>query len=286
MTRPAIMKSLPDFVLIRRGEYSIWIHRGLEKTSIVDRIANPDQLFKESGCVVLKNQKKIKVGRIPIEVSGQRRSVYIKRYNAFSARAKFMSMFNRSGAVRSLQGAAILKRAGISTATPVAAVESRQFGIVMKSFYVSEEILGGMTADQYWHSMVKDSKRDGWRRRFLERLASIFQMLHRRGVYHNDLKDANILVVSDQETMSFYLLDLEGVRLYPRLNHSRRIKNLVQLNRTLGRFIRRADKLYFLKVYLGPVFRNRLEKRRWVTEVIEQSRWRDLKTQRLARKPL
>jgi serine/threonine protein kinase len=280
------MKSLPDFVLLRRGEYSVWIHRGLEKTSIVDRIANPDRLFEENGCMVLKNEKKVKVGRIPIDVSGQRRLLYVKRYNAFSARAKFMSMFNRSGAVRSLQGAAILKRAGISTATPVAAVESRQFGMVMKSFYVSEEVIGGMTTDKYWHSIMKNSKRDGWRRRFLERLALIFQMLHRRGVYHNDLKDANILVVPDEDKLSFYLLDLEGVRLYPNLNHSRRVKNLVQLNRTLGRVTRRADKLYFLKVYLGPVFRNRLQKRRWVTEVIEQSRWRDLKTQRLARKPL
>jgi serine/threonine protein kinase len=280
------MKSLPDFVLLRRGEYSVWIHRGLEKTSIVDRIVNPDQLFEENGCMVLKNEKKVKVGRIPIDVSGRRRLLYVKRYNAFSARAKFMSMFNRSGAVRSLQGAAILKCAGISTATPVAAVESRQFGMVMKSFYVSEEVIGGMTTDKYWHSIMNDSKRDGWRRRFLERLASIFQMLHDRGVYHNDLKDANILVVPDEDKLSFYLLDLEGVRLYPNLNHSRRVKNLVQLNRTLGRVTRRADKLYFLKVYLGPVFRNRLEKRRWVTEVIEQSRWRDLKTQRLARKPL
>jgi serine/threonine protein kinase len=280
------MKSLPDFVLLRRGGYSVWVHRGLEKTSIVDRIANPDRLFKENGCVVLKNQKKIKVGRIPIEFSGQRRFLYVKRYNAFSARAKFMSIFNHSGAVRSLQGEAILKRAGISTATPVAAVESRQCGMVMKSFYLSEEIVGGMTADRYWRSIEKDSKRGGWRRRFLESLASIFQTLHRRGVYHNDLKDANILVVPDEEKMSFYLLDLEGVRVYENLNHSRRIKNLVQLNRTLGRFIRRTDKLYFLKVYLGSVFRNRLEKRRWVTEVVEQSRWRDLKTQRFARKPL
>ena len=280
------MKPLPDFVLLKRGGYSIWIHRGFEETSIVDRLANLDRLFREDGCVVLKDEKKTKVGRIPIEVSGQRRSVYIKRHNAFSARAKLMSILKHSGAVRSLQGAAILESAGISTATPVAAVESRQCGIVMKSFYVSEEIIGGMTADRYWHNIVKDSQRGAWRRRFLQRLALIFKTLHRRGVYHNDLKDANILVVPDKEKISFYLLDLEGVRLYPNLNHRRRIKNLVQLNRTLGRFIRRADKLYFLKIYLGSVFRNRLEKRRWVTEVLEQSRRRDLKMQNLARKPL
>jgi serine/threonine protein kinase len=186
-------------------------------------------------------------------------------------------MFNQSGALRSLQGAAILKRAGFSTATPVAAVESRQFGMVMKSFYVSEEVIGGITADRYWQSMLTNSQRAGWRRRFLESLAAIFKTLHCRGVYHNDLKDANILVVPDRDRTLFYLLDLEGVRLYGKLNHSRRIKNLVQLNRTLGRFTRRTDKLYFLKVYLGPVFRNRIEKRRWVTEVVEHSRRRDLK---------
>jgi serine/threonine protein kinase len=280
------MKSPADFVLLKRGDYSIWIHRGLEETSIVDRLANPDRLFKEDGCVILKDQKKIKVGRIPIEVSGQRRSVYIKRYNAFSARVKLMSIFNHSGGVRSLRGAAILKRAGISTATPVAAVESRHCGMVMKSFYISEEIVDGMTSDSYWQSIAQDSRRVFRRRRFLESLAAIFKMLHRRGVYHNDLKDANILVVSDEEKVSFFLLDLEGVRLYEKLNHSRRIKNLVQLNRTLGRFARRTDKLYFLKVYLGPLFRNRIEKRRWVTEVVEQSRRRDLKTPGLARTPL
>jgi serine/threonine protein kinase len=280
------MNSPLDFVLLKRGEYSVWIHRGLEKTGIVDRIANPDRLFKENGCLVLKNEKKVKVGRIPIDVSGQRRLLYVKRYNAFSARAKLMSMFNHSGAVRSLQGAAILKRAGISTATPVAAVESRRCGMVMKSFYISEEIVDGMTSDRYWQSVAKDSRRFFRRRRFLESLAALFKMLHDRGIYHNDLKDANILVVPEKEKMSFYLLDLEGVRLYASLNHRRRIKNLVQLNRTLGRFTRRADKLYFLKVYLGQVFRNRLQKRRWMTEVVEQSRRRDLKTQDLARKTL
>jgi serine/threonine protein kinase len=285
MRHQAIIKSPADFVLLKRGDYSIWIHRGLEETSIVDRLANPDRLFIEDGCVVLKDQKKIKVGRIPIDVYGQRRSVYIKRYNAFSLRAKVMSIFNRSGGVRSLQGAAILKRAGISTAMPVAAVESRCCGMVMKSFYISEEIVDGMTSDRYWQSIAKDSQRVFRRRRFLESLAAIFKMLHRRGVYHNDLKDANILVVSDKEKMSFFLLDLEGVRLYTNLNRRRRVKNLVQLNRTLGRLIRGTDKLYFLKVYLGSVFRNRLEKRRWVTEVLEQSRRRELKAQHVARQP-
>ena len=46
------------------------------------------------------------------------------------------------------------------------------------------------------------------------------------------------------------LLDLEGVRQYRALSESRRIKNLVQLNRTLGRYLRNVQKLWVLQAYL------------------------------------
>ena len=273
-----MVKALPEFVLLSRDGSSLWIDRAWGKTSIVDRFVNPDGFFSDNGCIVLKDQKKIKIGRIALEVAGQHRSLYIKRYNAFSIRSKLMSLFTDSGAVRSLRGAAILTGAGVCTAKPVAAVESRRYGMVMKSFYLSEEIVGGLTVDDYWQRDLASGQGIGQRRRFLRRLALIFKKLHRCGVYHNDLKDANIVVVPGTENLSFYFLDLEGVRRYPNLNHSRRIKNLVQLNRTLGRFIRDPDKLYFLKIYLDSAFRSRLEKRRWVREVLRQSRRRDLKT--------
>jgi serine/threonine protein kinase len=126
------------------------------------------------------------------------------------------------------------------------------------------------------------------RRRFLGRLALTFQALHRQGVYHNDLKDANIIVVPDRDADAelFYLLDLEGTRRYSDLNLRRKIKNLVQLNHTLGRLLRRTEKMYFLKIYLGSSFISKPIRRRWVTAVVEQSRRRDLKARRVVRNPL
>ena len=279
---------LPDFVLLQHGATSVWIDEKFNEPSVMELIWDPDRLFSDKKCVVVKDQKKIKVARVPVEVSGVLYRIFIKRYNAFSLRSRLFSVFTRSGAFRSLQGAAILKNAGFATAEPVAALESRRCGVVTKSFYLTQEIAGGKTADMYWREdlTLARPQRLRRRRRFIGRLALTFRALHRKGVYHNDLKDANIMVVCDKDSELFYLLDLQGIRRYSELTFRRRIKNIVQLNRTLGRLLRRAEKMYFLKIYLGSSFTSKLIQRRWVTAVLEQSRRRDQKARRGVHKAL
>ena len=101
--------------------------------------------------------------------------------------------------------------------------------------------------DSLWRdTLSSQSTPDGIRSRraFLTTLGSLFHTLHSHGVYHNDLKDANILAApsTGSERIALFLLDLEGVRQYRALSESRRIKNLVQLNRTLGQvFAQRSE---------------------------------------------
>lgn len=278
---------LPDFVLIRHRATSGWVDANFNKPAVKRLIWDPDRFFSDERCVVVKDQKKIKVARVAVEVSGVLYRIFIKRYNAFSWRARLLSIFTRSGAFRSLQGAAILQNTGFATAKPLAALESRRCGVVTKSFYLSEEIADGKTADTYWREdlSIAQPQRLRRRRQFISGLALTFQALHRQGVYHNDLKDANIIVVPGKDAELFYLLDLEGTRRYSDLNLRRKVKNIVQLNHTLGRLLRRTEKMYFLKVYLDSSFASKRIRRRWVTAVLEQSRRRDLKSRR-ARKPL
>lgn len=278
---------LPDFVLIRHRATSGWVDANFNKPAVKRLIWDPDRFFSDERCVVVKDQKKIKVARVAVEVSGVLYRIFIKRYNAFSWRARLLSIFTPSGAFRSLQGAAILQNTGFATAKPLAALESRRCGVVTKSFYLSEEIADGKTADTYWREdlSIAQPQRLRRRRQFISGLALTFQALHRQGVYHNDLKDANIIVVPGKDAELFYLLDLEGMRRYSDLNLRRKVKNIVQLNHTLGRLLRRTEKMYFLKVYLDSSFASKRIRRRWVTAVLEQSRRRDLKSQR-ARKAL
>jgi hypothetical protein len=266
----------PEFILEKHGSLSIRVVRALVQRLIPNIVSDPDYFFDLPGCEIIKDQKKIKVARVRIEIHGDVKTVFVKRYNAFSWRYRFTSFFRSSGAVRSLNGAAILAESGIRTVRPLAAVESRSWGMLNRSFFLSEEIEGSKTVDAYWQEeLVPVKGKEGMqrRKRFLRAMGELFQSLHKQGLYHNDLKDANILVCPDplSNAERFYLVDLEGIRRYRRLNRRRQVKNLVQLNRSLGAHLRATDKLRFLASYLGPLFGNRIHKRDWVASISRQS---------------
>ena len=268
---------LADFDLHRRVGAAIWIARNYAEQGFLDRLADADGLFADPSCQVIKDQRKIKVGRVVVEVHGKPQVLFIKRYNMFSWRHRLVSVAAQAGAFRALRGAKILSEAGIDTARPVAAIAHRRFGLLTKSFYLSEELVGGATVDAYWREVLKPlTGREGVarRREFLLQLAQLFRRLHERGVYHNDLKDANILVAPGvpDAGLRLYLLDLEGVRRYSHLSAQRKLKNLVQINRTLGKFLHRRDKLAFLKAYLERSIRDRAERRSLIKAVERQSR--------------
>ena len=270
------MNQHPEFILEKRGSLSIHVVQTLAQELLPSIAADPDHFFHLAGCEIIKDQRKIKVARLKLKIQGEAKTVYLKRYNAFSWRYRFGSIFQSSGAVRSLRGAVILSESGIPTVRPLAAVDSRSWGMLNGSFFLSEEIENGKTADAYWREELLTMKgKEGIRRRkrFVGAIGELFRSLHQRGVYHNDLKDANILVRPDfsDSAEQFCLLDLEDIRRYRKLNRQRQIKNLVQINRTLGKYLRVTDKLRFLESYLGPSFSNRIDKRHWVASVRRQS---------------
>ncbi|MCH7570889.1 MAG: hypothetical protein IH919_10045 [Deltaproteobacteria bacterium] len=266
-----------SLICLKVGGACMWISDHLCNDPNLSLLADPDRLFAMPQCEIIKDQKKIKVGRVPLEFGGERKNIYLKRYNAFSWRYRLGSLFVPSGAFRSWLGAGILMNAGFNTAKPIAAVERRSWGILTRSFYLSEEIPEARTVDDYWNKdLLPAGGVEGIRRRreFLNGLARLFRSLHELGIYHNDLKDANILFSSDngQQDGSFYLLDLEGIRSYRHLSGRRRLKNLVQLNRTMGRYLRWSERLYLLKVYLGDPFFDRGAKRKWIQRVLKGSK--------------
>ena len=277
-----------DFVRVERGSSSITIRSSLAEEPILKVLANPDFLFELPGCQIIKNQLKIKVARIPFEFRQEIKTVYLKRYNAFSWRYRLGSLLQESGAAKSLKGGQILAEAGVRTAAALAAVETRSCGMLSKSFFLTEEIENGQTVDAYWRDQLLPAVgRFGTerRRRFLASLGELFSLLHRKRVYHNDLKDANIIVVPAEAGEDFYLLDLEGIRIVQPLTVRRRIKNLVQLNRTFGRGLSRSQKFRLLKSYLGSDFSDPGKRRFWIERIIQASFVGDRRSLRKQRAP-
>jgi serine/threonine protein kinase len=267
---------LPDFVAQKRDGATLWVHRKFADRTFVDLLTNVDRWFDDPQCQIIKDEKKTKVGRLAVKIGDQVHPFYLKQFNTVSLRHRFLSLFGSSRAFRSLRGATILRGAGIPTVTPVAAVEYRACGALTKSVFISNEIAEGKTADAYWTKELQPLRgREGaeHRRRFLRDLAKLFRSLHAQHVYHDDLKDANILAARDAaaSSVAFFLLDFDGVRRCSRLSQRRRLKNLVQLHRTLGRYMRRPEKLYFIKSYLGSAFGDRIMKRRLISTVLRQT---------------
>jgi hypothetical protein len=273
-------KSFSGFKLRKQGGAAIWFIPESIGEEFAVLLEDPDALFRRPGAQIVKDQLKIKVGRVPIRVAGQDKYVYLKRFNAFSWRYRLGSLVVPSAALRALHGACVLKEAEIPSARAIAALEFRRGGMLSKSFFVSDEIVGGKTVDAYWRKDLRAATGAGAiprRRNFLRRLAALFRCLHDRNIYHKDLKDGNILVVPGDEHRpeAFFLLDLEGIRRYRRLSWRRRINNLVQLNRTLGLYLRDVDKGVFADGYLSGIFADPGQKKRWITTVLRHSREKD-----------
>jgi tRNA A-37 threonylcarbamoyl transferase component Bud32 len=68
------------------------------------------------------------------------------------------------------------------------------------------------------------------RRALASRLGALVATLHRRGIYHGDLKANNVAYSSERGAR---LLDYGAVRFGARVGRRRRVKNLAQLNAAL-----------------------------------------------------
>ncbi len=104
------------------------------------------------------------------------------------------------------------------------------------------------------------------------RVASYASDLHRRGVYHNDLKACNVLVSGGARGASFVLIDYDGARCFPRpVDLRRRIKNLAQLSASIPTSISNTERCRFFRAYSEGRL-SRTDRRRYYRGVIEACR--------------
>jgi hypothetical protein len=246
-------------------------------TGLDERLMSHPDPFIQPRCRVIKSERKIKVGFLPMRVGGGIKNVYMKQHNALTLGHRLATLFLPSAAMRSLSAALVLLHAGYHTAKPVAAVEYRRRGVLIKSLYFAEEVPGAITVDNFWREHLSTARgREGFRRRrrFLRGLAGLLGSLHSRRIYHNDLKASNILFYREPSSKEelFSLIDLQGLRRCLYVSQRRRIKNLAQLGRTLGPFLTRSEKLFFLGAYGHFHGIEREQKRNLIGAILREAR--------------
>ncbi|MFQ5849121.1 MAG: lipopolysaccharide kinase InaA family protein [Candidatus Binatia bacterium] len=235
-------------------ELSGWIRKDLPEDLLTDFIRDPDRFLDDPSSQIFKNESKIQVIKRTLKGrGGATRDVVIKRFHYSSVIRRLGFFFFSSPAVRCLKGALVLKSDGIDTALPVVALEYRSWGRIGTSYYVADEIVNSESLLAFCRDVLPTLSRGKGvekKRQILKEVASLFHKLHSRGIYHQDLKGSNILIGGDSGgERQYFLVDVGGVWKSRRLPWSKRVKNLAQLCRTLGRWMNIRDTLFFLKQY-------------------------------------
>jgi glycosyltransferase involved in cell wall biosynthesis len=156
--------------------------------------------------------------------------------------------------------------------------------MVSESWYCSEGLLEQLPLDLYWRRRQSQwSMRQ--RRIFLGALAEFLRSFHAAGLYAGDMRDANLLVEeSASNSWRFYLVDLDRVLQLSSLDQRRRLKNLVQLERTLGRSLHASDRLFFLYHYFGMPLPPPQQRRRFIRQLLRLRNRKDREYARRRRK--
>ena len=195
--------------------------------------------------------------------------VFIKKSSSNSWLRGLMMPIAGSPAIRALKGASILDHAGIPHPRPLSASQTTGRGAVLASYLVSEALLDGDTLSRFALGPGEIKGRDARRRRrILDTVAREVRRIHDAGIYTRDLQETNVMV-ADAEGGKFrvWFLDLEDFRRMRRVGWPHRMRNLIHLDRSIGRFLCRAARLAFLYAYLGAR-PERADARRIVNELL------------------
>lgn len=202
-------------------------------------------------------------------------AVVVKHQRLLTWRHWVSALVHGSPACRAWTGARLLQAYGFPIPQPLGVFEKRVAGIVKESWYCSEGLVLQLPLDRYWRQ-----QRGRWtlrqRRMFLRSLAEFLRAFHSVGLYAGDMRDANLLVEEvNAAQWKFYLVDFDRIVQAAALSERRRIKNLVQLERTLGRNASASDRLFFLYCYWREPLPSRVSRRQFIQRLLRLRHQKD-----------
>ena len=191
--------------------------------------------------------------------------VFVKRVDTGSWLQGLVDRMRGSPARRTLRGAAILEAAGFAHPKPFAALETRSMGAVRASYVLSEALSNARMLSVFALGDGRNFLRRKW---ISEAVAREIRGMHDAGIYTRDMQETNMMLEARDHQLTIYFVDLEDFHRARKVSRHRRMLNLVHLDRSIGRFVCRSQRLRFFYNYLGgrPAHE---EARRRVGELLE-----------------
>jgi tRNA A-37 threonylcarbamoyl transferase component Bud32 len=174
--------------------------------------------------------------------------VFVKRVDTGSWLQGLVDRLRGSRARRTLRGAAILEAAGFAHPKPFAALETRSMGAVRASYVLSEALSNARMLSVFALGDGRNFLRRKW---ISEAVAREIRGMHDAGIYTRDMQETNLMLEARDHQLTIYFVDLEDFQRARKVSMRRRMLNLVHLDRSIGRFVCRSQRLRFFYNYLG-----------------------------------
>lgn len=216
------------------GQAGVWLDPSVELAELAEAIVRletaPGRLLKSSG-----------VSRV-VRGSLLGQPVILKRHFATRGWKQVTNRFRPSRARRCWATSTTLREGGIACSPAIGFFEEAGQSVVL---FAQEP---DAVPARRWIKAWLHQREAGDRVRFTEDLADAFMDLYRHRVYHADTKTSNMLVrhPDDPAQRTFLWIDLACVRFGVTPTRRRVLRNLVQLNGSVGSKLSEADRRAFL----------------------------------------
>jgi len=217
-------------------------------------------LVREKPSVLIKNTPKVVVSLLDGE------EICVKQFLYPQPLDRFKDFFRHSKGRRGWLAGQGLRVRGMPSVKTLGLAEERGWLGQRASYLVMEGVGSGQELDRF---LLKGFHDRGEKRDFIRQFGRWLSELHKREIYHRDMKTCNLVASGKRGDWHFVLLDLEDVRFDAPVDEGKIFRNLLQLNTSAPREVTRTDRLRFFREYMKsnpPVVDDRLFLRRLMDE--------------------
>jgi len=230
------------FVFIKNKNFNFIIKKGWNNQGVIKLLElTPDTLegFPNS----------IKLSTVPsttvIKVRVNHHNLYFKFFHLSKVTYKIRDTIRKTKAEKALQGAILLKKAGLNTAEVIAIAHRTGIKKTSHILLVTHEI-EGISLRIYSRKYSIPQKT---RHLIAHNLGKEIAIMHQNFITHGDLHPGNIIILSNKSQPSFFYLDTERVKKNHTKFNKYVLKDLSLLNHpNLGCFSKK-DRLIFIRSY-------------------------------------
>lgn len=261
------------------------LNRGYEDLLAAADLARFDRLWHYNDGQVVKSNAERSVLRFSLSIQGNTRVFYLKRHvpeycllgRLFGA---ILPNIFGSGGRREFANLCSFRRAGLSTATPVAFGERFLNLFQVESFLVTEDFAPYVALEKiilHRPDSLRGEVHAEKRRGLLDVIAAYARAMHASGYNHQDFNATHILVHDlDDSPPKIALFDLQRMNRNPFTRFRWLIKAFAELNYTLpASLFSEDDLLYLFHAYKDKQHLNLLDRLQWL--------WIQRKTRRIAK---